>query len=228
MPIIGILNEKPLHASLKKWYAIPGDEFEVQLGRFVIDLVRDDVLVEIQTKNFASIKSKLKYLLRDHKVRVIYPIALEKWIIKQPIENGQKPIRRKSPKRGRLEDIFLEMIRIPYLVKNPNFSLHIVLIKEEEVRRYDKNKAWQRRGWVIDERRLVEVVDQKIFAKPEDWLDLLPESICEPFTCSDLVATSGIPKHLAQKMVYCLREMGAIANIGKRKREILYEINAKK
>ena len=26
---IGLLNEKPLHASLKQWYAQPGDQFEV-------------------------------------------------------------------------------------------------------------------------------------------------------------------------------------------------------
>src|SRR5262245_62323945 len=28
---IGLLNEKPLHAALKAWYAQPGDQFEVPL-----------------------------------------------------------------------------------------------------------------------------------------------------------------------------------------------------
>ena len=46
---IGLLNEKPLHASLKQWYARPGDRFEVAVGGFVIDIVRDDLLIEIQT-----------------------------------------------------------------------------------------------------------------------------------------------------------------------------------
>jgi hypothetical protein len=53
---IGLLNEKPLHASLKQWYARPGDRFEVPVDGFVIDVVRDDLLIEIQTRNFSSLK----------------------------------------------------------------------------------------------------------------------------------------------------------------------------
>ena len=53
---IGLLNEKPLHASLKEWCAQPGDQFEVAVDGFVIDIVRDDLLLEIQTGNLASIK----------------------------------------------------------------------------------------------------------------------------------------------------------------------------
>jgi hypothetical protein len=56
---IGLLNEKPLHASLKEWYAQPGDRFEVPVDGFVIDIVRDDLLLEIQTGSFGSIKSKI-------------------------------------------------------------------------------------------------------------------------------------------------------------------------
>ena len=37
---IGLLNEKPLHASLKQWYARPGDRFEVPVDGYVIDLSR--------------------------------------------------------------------------------------------------------------------------------------------------------------------------------------------
>lgn len=39
---IGLLNEKSLHASLKQWYAQPGDRFEVAVDGFVIDIVRND------------------------------------------------------------------------------------------------------------------------------------------------------------------------------------------
>src|SRR5919205_2984155 len=102
---IGLLNEKPLHASLKQWYARPGDRFEVPVDGFVIDIVRDDLLIEIQTRNFSSIKSKLNKLARSHRVRLIYPIVHEKWIVRLATDNGHGTIRRKSPKRGRLEDL---------------------------------------------------------------------------------------------------------------------------
>ena len=54
MSRIGLINEKPLHASLKQWYARPGDRFEVPVDGFVIDIVRDNLLIEIQTRNFAA------------------------------------------------------------------------------------------------------------------------------------------------------------------------------
>ena len=56
---IGLLNENPLHAALKEWYAQPEDQLEVSVAGFVIDVVQGDLLVEIQTGNFASVKSKL-------------------------------------------------------------------------------------------------------------------------------------------------------------------------
>ena len=133
---IGLLNEKPLHASLKEWYAQPGDRFEQPVDGYVVDVVREGLLLEIQTGNFASIKTKMKALAASHKVRVIYPIACEKWIVKQPRIGIGKASRRKSPKRGRVEDLFWEMVSVPWLPTYANFSLEVVLVREEEVRRY--------------------------------------------------------------------------------------------
>src|SRR5215213_11411373 len=153
MPGIGLLNEKALHASLKQWYARPGDRLEVPVDGFVIDIVRDDLLIEIQTSNFTSIKSKLTNLARRHRVRLIYPIVQEKWIVRVANGNGAESIRRKSPKRGRLEDLFWELVSIPQLLLNPNFSLEVLMIREEEVRRYEAKRR-VRRGWLIEGRRL--------------------------------------------------------------------------
>src|SRR5207247_7872633 len=50
---IGTLNEGALHAQLKEWYRRPGDLLEQIAGSFVVDLVRGDLLVEIQTGGFA-------------------------------------------------------------------------------------------------------------------------------------------------------------------------------
>ncbi len=72
------LNEKPLHEALKRWYAQPGDSFEVPVDGFVADIVRGDLLIEIQTKNFSAIKRKLEKLLVRHPVRLVYPIPRAK------------------------------------------------------------------------------------------------------------------------------------------------------
>ena len=223
MASIGLLNEKPLHASLKQWCAQPGDRFEVAVDGFVIDIVRDDLLLEIQTGNFASIKSKLANLVRLHTIRLIYPIAQEKWIIKLEKDEGSGVNRRKSPKKGRLEDLFWEMVRLPQLASNPNFSLEVLMIKEEEVRRRNGKRNWRRRGWGIEERRLLEVVDQRLFKEPTDWLRFLPESL-ESFTARDLAEAIDIRKELAQKMAYFLRKAKLIELIGRRGRANLYRV----
>ncbi len=220
---IGLLNEKPLHASLKEWYAQPGDQFEVAVDGFVIDIVRDDLLLEIQTGNLASIKSKLSNLARSHQIRLIYPIAQEKWIVKLVKENSGGITRRKSPKRGRVEDLFWEMVSFPQLLANPNFSLEVLMIREEEVRRYTGKRKWRRRGWAIEERRLLGVVGQRLYEEPADWRAFLPKDL-GAFTARDLSEAIGIRRQLAQRMVYCLREAGVVKLMGKRGRANLYRV----
>lgn len=228
MSDIGLLNEKPLHASLKEWVGQPGDRFEVAVDGYVIDIVRDDLLLEIQTGNFSSIKAKLNTLVNRHRIRLIYPIAQEKWIIKLATSEEDGPTRRKSPKRGRVEDLFWELVRFPQLMTDDNFALEVLLIKQEEVRRFEKKRHWRRRGWGIEERRLLEVVDRQLFEEPADWRGLLPERLADPFTTKDLAEAVGIGRKLAQKMAYCLREMGVIQPVGKRARSNLYELSQRK
>jgi hypothetical protein len=185
---IGLLNEKPLHASLKQWYARPGDRLEVTVEGFVIDIVRDDLLIEIQTGNFAAIKSKLSNLVNGHRVRLVYPIVQEKWIVRSATRNGKGAVRRKSPKKGRVEDLFRELVSVAPLLSNPNFSFEVLMISGEEVRRVSDRKRRVRRGWLIEERRLLGVLGQRSFGHSADWLRFLPDGL-ESFTTSDL-ATS--------------------------------------
>jgi hypothetical protein len=219
---IGTLNESPLHAALKAWYTQPDDQPEVSVDGFVVDIVRGDLLVEIQTGNFSAIKRKLAVLTARHPVRLVHPIAREKWIIRLAHDGRSHLSRRKSPKRGGFEHIFEELVRIPKLLSNPNFSLDVLLIQEEEVRRYDGRRGWRRHGWVTHERRLLEVVDQRSFETPADVCALVPPTLPEPFTTADLAAAIGKPRWLARKMAYCLREMGSLVPVGKQGNAILY------
>jgi len=218
---IGTLNEKSLHAALKQWYARPDDLIEVSVDGFTVDIVRDDLLIEIQTRNLSAIKRKLTTLVEQHPVRLVYPVAQDKWIVRQS-ENGKRVLgRRKSPKRGTVELVFEELVSIPQLLAHSNFALDVLLI-QEEVRRYDGTRNWRRRGWVTHERRLLQVVGQRLFETPKAMLALIPTTLPEPFTTTDLAEATGQPLWLAQKMTYCLREMGAITVVGKRGRGILY------
>jgi hypothetical protein len=218
---IGVLNEKPLHAALKQWYSEPGDLFEVAVDGFVIDIVRDDLLIEIQTGNFSAIRSKLTTLARSHRVRLVHPIAQEKWIVRPATGGRGRLSRRKSPSRGRLEDLFRELVSIPHLLSHAGFSLEVLMTREEEVRRFERARGWSRHGWVIEARRLLEVVDRRVFGGPADWRALVPPRL-DAFTASDLAEGNQTRPDLAQKMAYCLRHGHVIELIGRRGRANLY------
>lgn len=218
---IGTLNEKPLHSALRDWYARPGDEREVSVDGFLVDIVRGDLLVEIQTRGMGAIKRKLTALMATHPVLLVYPIAQEKWIVRLG-RDGDVVGRRRSPKRGAVAHVFAELTSLPRLLAHPNFSLEVVSIREEEVRRQEVGRAWRRRGWVTHERRLLEVLDSRLFETPADLCALIPETLAEPFSTREMARVLGEPHWLAQKMAYCLREMGAIHAVGKRGRAILY------
>ncbi|MBU0492329.1 MAG: hypothetical protein KKA73_15725 [Chloroflexi bacterium] len=221
-PHIGELNEKPLHAALKAWYAQPGDRLEVTVAGFVVDIVRGDLLIEIQTGGFAGIRAKLHALTDSYPVLLVYPIAREKWIVKLA-EDGQRQVsRRKSPKQGALAEVFRELVSFPALLAQPNFCLEVLLIREEEARRYDGARGWRRRGWVTHERRLLQVVGRHRFDTPADLGALLPAELVAPFTTADLAEALDQPRRLAQQMAYCLREMGVLTPVGRRGRAILY------
>ncbi len=219
---VGLLNEKPLHAALKVWYARPGDRTEVPVDGSLIDLVRDDLLIEIQTRSFSALKRKLERLVPDHPVRLVYPVAYEKWILRLAGDGVTLLGRRKSPKRGSELDLFRELVSIPHLIVQPNFSLEVLLIREEEVRHYDPRINWRRRGWSTTERRLLQVVNSRLFSTPMDLAVLIPESMNAPFTTAELAEAIGRPRRLAQQMAYCLRCVGVLLEVGRQGRAIRY------
>jgi hypothetical protein len=226
---IGTLNEKPLHAALKDWYGRPGDQFEVRVGGFIIDIVRPgegqgDLLLEIQTQNLGQMKRKLTRLVETHPVRLIHPIAAEKWIARVG-EAGEIVGRRRSPKRGGPELLFAELVSFPRLMAHPNFTLETPLIVEEEIRVRDDSVNWRRHGWATAERRLLEVTATRIFATPADLLALVPAALPDPFTPVQLARALDRPAWLARRMTYCLKEMGALKPAGKQGRSHLFARN---
>ena len=211
-----------LHSALKDLYTQPGDEQEVPVEGYVIDVVSGDLLIEIQTRSFPAIKQKLLDLVPRHPVRLVHPIARERWIVKQVEESEKTLSRRKSPKKGKYVHVFQELVSFPTLLAETNFCLDLVLTKENEIRHHHPGRAWRRRGWVIHSRHLIAVVEQRRFEQPADLAALIPSDLHEPFSTADLARALKEPRRLAQQMAYCLREMGVLVPVGKRGNAILY------
>ncbi len=217
-------RERSLHAALKELYARPGDEVEAQVDGFVVDVLRDDEIVEVQTGSFASVRHKLRALVGGHRVRLVYPIPLEKWIVRVDAD-GCPTGRRRSPRRGAPQDVFDELVSFPELICEPNFCLELLGIREEEIRMpvpADARRRRWRRDWQRADRRLLEVVGSMIVSSPADLLALLPAAVPDPFTASELAAAIDRPLRLGQRMAYCLLKVGALEAIGRRGRSVEY------
>ena len=219
---IGTLGEMSLHAALKQWYGRSSDQFEVALNGFVIDIVRDQQLIEIQTRHLYAMRAKLKKLLPHYKLHIIHPIHREKWIVRQS-KDGQPISRRKSPKQGQMVDIFYELVRIHTWLEHPNLTVEAVLTQEEEILRDDGQGSWRRRGWSVYDRRLLTVVEQHQFTELADYYQIVPQQLPDQFTNTDLAQMLGCRANLAQKITYTLRHIGGLAQVGKRGRAHLYQ-----
>lgn len=211
--ILTTYREGSLHAALKNRYAssIADARVEAAVAGFVVDVAGPDEVVEIQTGSFASARRKLEALVPSHRVLLVHPIPVEKWLVRVDAD-GVVLRRQRSPKRGLAIDLFDELVSIPALITEPNFRIELVLTCEEEVRgpiaegvRYRYPREWRR----LD-RRLLEIVDTRRLDTPADLLDLLPGDLPEPFTTADIVAATRRSKRLAMRAAYCLARSGAI------------------
>ena len=162
---------------------------------YVVDLLRGDDIIEIQTANFSKINKKMRELVKGHRVRLVLPVAQDKWIVKLPDKKRGKATRRKSPKHGSFEDVFAELVSFPDLIKHKNFELEIALTQEEEIRQFDssRRRRWRRGHWVTVERRLLDISGQLTIRNGRDLLGLLPPDLPDEFGTAELAA--GLHRH---------------------------------
>ena len=215
-------RESSLHSAIKKWYFLEGDRLEAKVDDFIVDIVRGDLLIEIQIANFSAIKPKLTRLLNAHKVRLVYPISKEKWIVHKSTANGEIFGRRRSPRKGRLSDLFSELNRIPSLFSNGNLSIEVLMIEVEEILCNDGKGSWRRKGASIEDRKLIRVFERRIFEQKADFFKVLPKDLPHPFSNRNLAESLGIPVNQSRKMTYSLRKIGTIAHVGKNGNQMLF------
>ncbi len=213
---IGLMNESSIHAELKKRYLRGKARSEQQVGDYVVDILgARKRVVEIQTSGFWKLKRKLGALLETHRVRVVYPLAVEKHLVVYDARCRKVVYRRKSPLRRCILDIAWEVTQIWPLLGSRNLELEVLLTKEEEVRAQDGAGSWRRKGVSIIDRRLVEIVDRKVFREVDDFRVLLPDDCPEDFTNRKLAETMGVPVEKVRRVTYLLKKLGVLRVAGK-------------
>jgi len=220
--MIGTLRESSIHATLKQIYKKPGDKIEKSVDKYVIDIVRDNLLIEIQTQNFSTIRKKIETLIQNYRVLLIYPIIQDKWIINLDSTSNDILRKRLSPKHDSFLNVFRELIYISDLIPNPNLTIELVLIQAEEIRVNDGLGSWKRKGWSIHDRKLLKILNHKIFSNPKQFLEFLPKELKIPFSNQNLANSLNTSISLARKMTYSLRKMNLLKVVRKVGRAYLF------
>jgi hypothetical protein len=224
---IGTLNEHSLHADLIQHLARAGDQLEADVGGYLADILRGDKIIEVQTRSLSSLKKKIGAFSENYLVEIVHPITQNKWIVRKNNE-GDIVSRRKSPKRGRVEEVFTELVRAWGLIASPNVSLTVYFIDAEEVWLDDGQGSWRRKYWSISERHLLKVHNTITFNSNRDFLQLIPPTLPKPFTNKELAAKLDIRTSLAGKITYALRKMEVLYLVGKKGNQYQFEIKKDK
>lgn len=221
MRLINTCNESPLHESVKRLYVEEGDHTEVSVKGYLVDVLKRDSIVEVQTANFSAIKKKLAILKNQWNILLVFPV-IEKKSIRKFDQQGREIYKRKSPKKSTGFDVFQELLYISELFLDPPIQLELVFIEAEEDHCDDGKGSWRRNGVSIRNRRLVSVLSKKRFENKEDYKKFLQIIPGELFTTAVLRERLQVTKPLAIKIAYFLRHSGISELVGKQARHNLF------
>lgn len=219
---IGTLGEKTVHAILKNYLVPDPSCHEKKVGSFYADILDENGIIEIQTRNFDKLRKKLEAFLELFPVTIVYPIPHTKWLRWINEETGEISAPRKSPKSGTPYMIFPELYKIKNYLLHPNLRLHIVLMDLEEYRLLNGWSRDRKKGSTRNDGIPLGLVNEVIIHNPYEYHKLIPDNLPETFTSKDYQRASKLRQKDAITALNILNHVGAVKRIGKKGRAYLY------
>lgn len=219
---IGTLSEKTLHAVLKYYFEPDKSYHEIKIGRHFADICNEYGIIEIQTKQFNKLRTKLDVFLKDYEVTVVYPIPYIKTLYWVDETTGEVSKGRKSPKKGSPYAIFPELYRIKSILNHENIRFCITMVNIDEYRFLNGWSKDRKKGSSCNDRIPTTLVNEIYLTTKEDYQQFVPEDIPLEFDSKEFAKGAKISVGTAQIVLNILTEVGAVKRIGKRGRSILY------
>ena len=220
---IGTLSEKTVHAVVKHYMEPNEDYHEVPLEGFVADIFREDAVTEIQTAHFNVLRRKLDKFLPLYPVTIVYPIPAVKWVIWVDPGSGAEVSRRKSPKKGSPYQAFNELYKIKSYLGDPNLRILFLFIDMEETRLLDGWSRDKKRGATKYDRIPLELVDEMLFERVEDYRMMIPPEL-SGFTTREYAKSTKIPLSHAQTALNIFYYLNVVEKNRKKGNSYLYEV----
>lgn len=222
---IGTLSEKTVHAVLKLYIAPDHTYHEQRVHNYVADIVIENSIIEIQTRNFNLLRRKLDVFLPDHEVTIVYPVARTKWLCWVNEETGEVSKPRKSPKTGTPYQIFPELYRIKSYLTHPNLHLQIVLIDIEEYRVLNGWSKDKKKGSTRNDGIPVALNEEFHIHTPTDYKRLIPDTLPSQFTTKDYKKAARLSQGIAATALNILYFMKVVDRVGKKGNFYIYEVS---
>lgn len=220
---IGTLSEKTVHAVLKNYYAPDETLQEIPIANYVADIYTGEEIIEIQSRNFNTMRRKLSCFLPLCPVTIVYPIPRHKWLIWIDEETGECSPRRKSPAKGTPYLAFIELYRIKQYLKDAHIRFRFLLLDMEEYRLLNGWSTDKKKGSCRFDRIPIQIVDEIVIERKEDYMQFVPVELDNAFTSAQFAKAAHIPKRLAQTVLNILFEMECVTRVGKQGNSYLYE-----
>lgn len=221
---IGTLGEKSIHAILKYYYA-PNDIYhEQKVENYVADIMIDGEIIEIQTRNFNTMRDKLSCFLSEHEVTIVYPIPYIKWLSWIDETTGEISDKRKSPKKGSIYSIMPELYRIKMFLLNSNLHFTMCLIDVEETRFLNGWSKDRKKGSVRNDGFPVNIYDEVNFDLTSGYQQFIPDNLPRQFTSKDFKIYAKINQSLSNVTLNILNYVGVIERVGKTGNLFVYEL----
>lgn len=224
---IGTLGEKTVHAVLKYYYA-PNEKYhEIKIGNYVADICKEGEIIEIQTRNFNSLRAKLDYFLKDYEVTIVYPVSHTKYLRWVDPETGEIYPPRKSPKKGKIYNIIPELYKIKPYLSNEHLHFILTFLDMEEYRMLDGWSKDKKKGATKTDKIPTALIDEWRIDTKEDFLGFLPGE-WERFTSKDVATVCKIPRGTAGTLLHILHDLELIKRTGKTGNAYIYKLQSHK
>lgn len=221
---IGTMAEKSVHATLKYYFA-PNEKYhEVKIGTFIADICMDGEIIEIQTRQFYSMKKKLEtYLINDYDVTIVYPVCEENTIIWIDTETGELSKSRKVKQKKKYNQILVEMYGIRELLTDGRIHFAIVKLETEDYRYLDGFGKDKKIRATKTDKYPVDLIDDIRIDGIEDYKMFLPEDLPDRFDAKTFGKLTGLSGGDENTGLRVLETVGVVQKEGKEGRKFIYK-----
>lgn len=243
---IGRLAEKQMHAAIKRYLCPDESKHEILIDgspgfigsataedgkktkkrRFVADVLDKNTIYEIQTGGFSPLRDKIAWILENttYNVMVIHPIAETKWVSTINSKTGNIENRKKSPLKGRVEDIAGELYFFQDFLSSPRFSLVILMMEGEQYKKNMQTDGRKRPRYRKYELIPISLLRAYIFKNTDDYKLFLPDTLPNPFCVKNFSEKTKIRGKEAYSIVKTLMHIGLVEPCGNIGRAAAYKI----